>query len=222
MFLVAAATEFEMNPFQAACRIDSVRMLVTGIGPVETAVNLSVWLARRGETVQGVVHFGVAGAYQQPEGKNSPQLLDICLAEQEILGDLGICFADRIERFSGPELQAPDTFVLDRSLLAKAGSILWSSGIPFHSGTFVTVSCASGTARRGELLAGQYQGMCENMEGAAVARVCAEFKLPCLELRCISNLVEDRDMKRWQLRNACGKAGEVAALVVERLQHKAR
>ena len=108
----------------------------------------------------------------------------------------------------------PDTFPMDPVLLAQAGDALSSRRISFYSGNFVTVSCASGTARRGRMLAEQYQGLCENMEGAAVARVCREFALPCLELRCISNLVEDRDTSRWQLRKACRKAGEAAALVV--------
>jgi len=64
------------------------------------------------------------------------------------------------------------------------------------------------------MLAGLYRGLCENMEGAAVARVCREFGLPCLELRCVSNLVEDRDRSRWRLRDACAMAAEAAALVV--------
>ncbi|MCI5143631.1 MAG: hypothetical protein D3909_18280, partial [Candidatus Electrothrix sp. ATG1] len=76
-----------------------------------------------------------------------------------------------------------------------------------------TVSCASGTQHRGDQLGRQFCGLCENMEGAAVVRVCEEFTLPCLEVRCISNMVEDRDREKWRLREACGKAGRAAAVI---------
>jgi len=69
------------------------------------------------------------------------------------------------------------------------------------------------------LLARQHQALCENMEGAAVARVCQQFGLPLLELRCISNLVEDRNLQNWQLKQACTRCGEAAALIVEGLSH---
>jgi futalosine hydrolase len=70
------------------------------------------------------------------------------------------------------------------------------------------------------MLLEKFQGLCENMEGAAVARVCAAFAVPCLELRCISNFVEDRDAGRWELKKACRRSGEVASLLVEHLEGK--
>ena len=217
MLLVTAATDFEMTPFLAACPVEGVPFLVTGIGPVETAVRLSALLHGNAEAIRGVVNFGVAGAYVQPAPKNTPQLLDICLAEREVLGDLGICLGDRIEPVAGRELRPPDMFKMDPGLLAAAGRALAAGQISYCSGTFVTVSCASGTARRGGMLARQYHGLCENMEGAAVARVCRDFGLPCFELRCISNLVEDRDTGRWQLQQACRKAGAVTAQILTHL-----
>ncbi len=218
MYLVTSATEDEMQPFRAACPGgEGVRQLVTGLGQLETAVRLYSWLSRHAGPLSGVINFGVAGAYTGFPGLTSPGLLDICLAEREVLGDLGLCFADRIERFADKKLRVCDTFQLDRELLARAGLALQAENIVFHCGTFVTVNCASGTARRGAMLAAEHRGLCENMEGAAVARVCEEFHLPCLELRCISNMVEDRDPGRWQLEKACVRAAAVTAVLVRRL-----
>jgi futalosine hydrolase len=42
------------------------------------------------------------------------------------------------------------------------------------------------------------------MEGAAVAQVCEQYQVPFLELRGVSNLVEDRDLSRWDLEGAAG------------------
>lgn len=217
MYLAVAATDFEMEPFQAACRTGRLDSLVAGVGPVETTVRLMSFLQGSGTRYKGVIHFGVGGAYIDSAGTPAAGLLDICLAETEVLGDLGISLEDGIEKITGPGLSVQDSFIMDAELLQMAGQALDAAGLPFRAGNFVTVSCASGTAARGTMLAERYNGLCENMEGAAVARVCREFSLPCLEVRCISNMVEDRDTSRWKLKQACRGAGEAAAAIVDYL-----
>ena len=217
MYLVTAATNFEMDPFNSACRHDGIHTLVTGIGPVETSVRLMALLNRLSGQIKGVVNFGVGGAYFDSSDSPKADLLDICLAEKEVLGDFGVCLEEEIERISGKGLETSDTFVMDEGMFNLASQALQKEQIPFHPGNFVTVSCTSGTAVRGAVLARQYDGICENMEGAAVARVCQEFNLPCLEIRCISNHVEDRDISRWKLKQACRKSGEAAAVIVRHM-----
>jgi futalosine hydrolase len=39
----------------------------------------------------------------------------------------------------------------------------------------------------------------ETMEGAAVAYVCHEMNIPCLQIRSISNRVEKRDKSKWKI-----------------------
>jgi len=214
MILAVAATEFEMAPLRALLR-EEIRCLITGVGPVEAAVRLTRFLAvRQPDAITAVVNIGVAGGYIAGIGKKGPQLLDLCLAETEAFGDLGICFPDRIESLS-EDLMGKVHFRLDQDLLARACRICEANAIPVETGNFVTVSGASATQARGGMLRDRFQACCENMEGAAVARVCAEYSLPMLEIRCISNLVEDRDLKRWRLQEACEKAAETAAVIIE-------
>lgn len=52
------------------------------------------------------------------------------------------------------------------------------------------------------MLAATYDAISENMEGAAVARVCRSYKLDWLEIRAISNMVVDRDTSSWRLGEA--------------------
>ncbi len=217
MFLIVAATEMEMRAFRKAVSGSlSWEPLISGIGPVETAFSLTSRLERGRSGLQGVLTFGIAGAYHGTGG-NGADMLDICLASEEILADMGICYSNGIEHFSAPELGVRNRFSLDQKLLQDAATLLARKRIPFHRGRFLTVSCVSGTRKRGDMLADQFDGLCENMEGAAVARVCQAFRLPCLEIRCISNFVEDRDTGRWQLKEACTKAGTTAALVADHL-----
>lgn len=203
----------EMRAFTAASSdMSPFETLVTGVGPMETSFTMTSRLAGDHDELQAVIHFGIAGAYVYSDGRGAG-MLDICLAEEEILGDLGICHQDRIEPFVAPELGVNDRFSLDTQLLERAMAFFKQQGIVYTKGRFVTVNCASGTRKRGDMLVRRFQGLCENMEGAAVARVCAAFNLPCLELRCISNFVEDRDTGRWKLKEACLRAGKTAALV---------
>lgn len=210
--LLTAATDFELRAFTEAGgggrRIQTLR---TGIGPTETAFALTDALHRQAGAVSAVVNFGIAGAFPD----SGAGLLDICLAEEEVLGDLGICLPERIERFAEQGLAVRDRFVIDAGLRAAAAQVLTQAGLPCRSGVFVTVSSASGTAARALQIGGQYQGLCENMEGAAAARVCEAFGLPCLELRCVSNMAGERDKRRWRLREACLRAGQATAAVTD-------
>ncbi len=219
MFLVVCATEFE---FQALARqSDPVRenwiSLVTGVGPVETVLALTRFFESRSaasrDEICGVLNCGVAGAYVR-DGVAKADLLEICLAEEELFGDLGISYPNRIEALD-ENLLPRQRFSLDPDLLDRAESLFVQQGIPVHRGVFVTVSGVTATEQRGSMLERQHAGLCENMEGAAVARVCMEYNVPLLELRAISNYVEKRDPGRWKLPEACERAGTAAAVFLQ-------
>lgn len=214
MILIVAATTFELAPIQNVLGpVKGIRYCLTGWGPVEMALHLSRILSTAEEPVAGVANFGVGGAF--PGSGLNP--LDFCLADKEVLGDFGICMAGEIVPFANPALRPATEFLLESDWRRRAEKNLAAHDIPYRLGTFVTVNCASGTTERGRYLQSRHGAVCENMEGAAAARVCAEFALPFLEFRCISNLVEDRDPSRWQLIEACQRLGPVAATLVRGL-----
>jgi futalosine hydrolase len=216
MILAVAATEFEMTPLLDVLRAASCRTLISGVGPVESCLRLTRYLETISDTISMVVNFGVAGAFIKEMRTEQPELLDICLAETEVFGDLGICYPMRIDDFTG-SISPPKHFYLDEKLRKVGERVLKHHGINSFSGNFVTVNSVSGTLRRGEMLSEKHNGLCENMEGAAIARVCEEFSLPLLQLRCISNYVEDRDPAKWSLQQACEKSGRTAALIIQKI-----
>jgi futalosine hydrolase len=218
MILAIAATEIEMAPFVARCSPSALfcRTLVTGVGPVETALRLTRFLCESRQQVDAVIHFGAGGAYILPERSSQPKLLDICLAEQEVAGDFGICLGDSMA-YLDRSLTGDIYYNMDTYLLKECRTILDRVGTNYHTGVFITVNGITGTGPRGKMLQSRWNGLCENMEGASVARVCGEFNLPCLELRCISNYVEDRDPSTWRLREACQKAAHTAVQLLEGL-----
>lgn len=214
MYLLVCATELEMRPFrEPAGGIRGTDCLITGVGLVETTLTLSRHLCPNPSGISGVINFGAAGAYMD----SGAELLDICIADQEVLGDLGICFGDRLDPFDEKVLPIQTRFDLNTQLVSRAAKILSQNDIPFIQGTFISVNSASGTTKRGEYLRNRHHALCENMEGAAVARVCSEYSIPCLEIRCISNMVEDRDTSKWQLAEACRICAETVVKVVSGL-----
>lgn len=220
MILVVCATELELQPLLEIVPADESQWasLVCGVGVVETTLSLSRMLEQRKGEFTAVIHCGVAGAYISESGQPI-KLLDICLAREELFGDFGICHRDHIEAL--PEhLVHKSHYALDANLLKQCAKILTKENIAFQQGTFVTVAGVSATSERGRMLYQQYGGLCENMEGAAVARVCEAFFLPLLELRCISNYVEDRDLSRWKLQEACLHAARCSATFLQELLQK--
>lgn len=218
MLLAIAATEIEMVPLRQliAGQESGWLSLVGGVGPVETTLRLTRFLCTERSAVTGVVNFGVAGAYIQPPGRQQATLLDICLAEREILGDFGICMPAGMMCL--PEaLTGRISFPLDLEMRLRAEKILQRQDEAFHSGPFITACGASGSRSRGEDLRQRWQGVCENMEGAAIARVCAEFSLPLMEIRCISNMVDDRNPQNWRLAEACEKVARTVFLLLREL-----
>jgi futalosine hydrolase len=214
MFLVAAATDNEIKSLpQFPAVVDRLEVLVTGMGPVTTAASLSSYLTLHGSRIEGVLNIGVAGAYVN----SGLAMLDICLAQQEFWGDFGICLQDGIQDFDPGLLKNNTPLLFNNDLFLRLDNILQAHNILVNIANFVTVNCSSGTAERGEFLREKFAAGCENMEGAAVAMVCKNFNIPCVELRCISNMVIDRGTAKWQLAEAIEKICMVAGVVLPEL-----
>ncbi len=178
-----------------------VRVLVTGMGKSNAAHALTVLLER--ESVGGIISFGVAGAYPG----SGLTVGGTALASLAVYGDEGVQTPSGwmdtqgigIPLVQDAEQPRFNAFPLDGTRVAAAERSLAAAGITMRTGPFVTVSCCSGTAQLGAERAQRFGGLCEDMESAALAHVCAIYRVPMLAVRGISNLVEDRDLSRWQL-----------------------
>ena len=212
MLLVAVATRQEIEPLQQSyANQRGIKIVITGVGPVAAAANLGSYLAANDGNIHGILNIGVAGAYQ----KSGLELLDICIASQEVVGDYGICMQNEILDFESDVMGPNKPIALQNSLLVRIAEILRDTSIPYKITNCVTVSCCSGTRKRGDFLQKKYNAGCENMEGAGIAMVCNNFNVPCVELRCISNKVEDRNLDTWLLGEATAKICRVTDILLQ-------
>jgi len=198
-----------------------VVLLCCGIGKVNAAAATAVALERYAP--RGVLCFGSAGAYSG----SGLDIGDLALAHEEILADEGVEAPEQFLDFEAlgfPCVSRPvrryNRFPAPEKLLSAATDILSATAarldIELRTVAALTVSSCSGTGAAGEKMLQRWQGGVENMEGGAVAQVCSAWGVPWLEVRSISNLVEDRDTSRWDLPRAARHAQEaVRALVAE-------
>jgi futalosine hydrolase len=176
----------------------------SGIGKAAAAAT-TISLLSNGQP-EALLLFGCGGAYPGAE----LELGDLAIASGEIFGDDGVAtpagFQD-LAQIKLPMRRNPkeiyNTWPVDSKLLDWAAPILQAyaseNKIKARSGPFVTVSTCTGSTDTATAIAQRTRGLCENMEGAAVALACQQLSTPLLEIRGISNLVEDRDPGRWNL-----------------------
>lgn len=177
-------------------------LLHTGIGSVNAAHALTCQLERQIPNL--VILFGIGGAYV-PTGL---PIRAVVLATEEIYGDVGVLTPEGWK--PADEIGIPlvngdppvfNRFPLDSRLVSTAAEICRA-----RCGPFVTVSQCSGVQAVGDALHARFNALCENMEGAAAAHICTLYDVPFLEVRGISNLIEDRELARWDISGAADAA----------------
>lgn len=157
---------------------------ITGIGKVNSAYAMTL-LAERYPQVEAVLNIGIAGAYPETD----LALFDIVGATKEVYADEGL-----LCRYNFIDLSAL------RLPVYKLGDKVFFNELPVKAidaqikqGGFATVSSCAGTHELGVLRRRLFDCVCENMEGSAIAHICLQYNKPFYELRCISNIVQDRD-----------------------------
>jgi futalosine hydrolase len=214
--LVLTATAIEAVLLQSS----RVSVLLTGIGAVNTACALTHYLATQPRPSL-VIQSGIAGAYV-PAGV---PVGSVVLADTEIYGDLGVLTPAGwrpAEEIGIPLVEARGAhparfnyFPLDPDLVSRATRVCGSSVA--RTGPFLTLSQVTGVRTIGDALHERFGALCESMEGAAAAHVCALHDVPFLEVRGISNLIEDRNRASWRIKEAAEAAQTVALCLAENI-----
>ncbi|MBU5635709.1 futalosine hydrolase [Geomonas sp. Red69] len=189
----------------------------TGIGKVNAAAAATLLCERYAPDL--IINTGCGGAF----AGSGLAVGDLAVADSECLADEGVQTPSGwrgldligLPVYEGRGERLFNRIPLDQEVARRALDRAAAGGFKAVMGPFLTVSTCSGTARRGEELLRRFPGVCENMEGAAVAQVAFMYGVPCLEVRGISNMVEDRDLSRWDLKRAVGEVQRFLAVYLE-------
>jgi futalosine hydrolase len=196
--LLCTATDLESKRLREHFGGDGTRVAIlrTGVGPVNAAHALTMFLAR--ERPNAIVLCGVGGAYPG----SGLRVGEVACAETECYGDLGATSPDGfldMQALGFPTVETPVPLynVLPMQLFPVAQRV-----------PFVTMSTCTGTDGAARAIEARTGGAVESMEGAAVAHVAHLHGIPVGEVRGISNVVTNRDMRAWRLKEAAEAAQE--------------
>ncbi len=190
-----------------------------GVGKVNAAHSATLILEKY--EVDVLILFGIGGAYPD----SGLKIGDIAVAESENYGEEGVMTKEGWTpmEFTGfpllkKEKEYYNNYPLDTKIAQIAVKASKDCGFYTKQGNFVTVSQCSGTRESGEIIRRRFDGLCENMEGAAAANICTMYGVPMVEVRGISNIIEDRDMKKWDIDRAALNCNKVIQELVRRLK----
>lgn len=163
----------------------SVDLLVTGVGMTATAFNLGKYLGRKYDLA---INAGVAGSFSRKIALGS-----VVNVVSDCFADLGA--EDGAKFLTLKEMGLPNVTRQKADGRWKSKRVL--SDLPQANG--ITVNTVHGNKASIKKVVKNFNPDVESMEGAAFLFACREFGVPCIQVRAISNYVERRNRKNWQL-----------------------
>lgn len=192
----------------AGCRCE---ILVTGVGGAAVSWGLQKMIAS-GAPPALVIGAGIAGSYTEtlPTGTVVTTLSD-CFA------DMGVDDNGRFTSLFGAGLADPDKppFTGGRIPCTGRWFDLAAGLLPAVAGA--TVNMASGSQPVIERIRKSWNPGIETMEGAWLAYTCTMAGIPWIAVRAVSNMVEPRNLKNWDIPVALRNLEEKMTLLLELL-----
>ena len=190
--LLVAATKLEIEPAihhfgletgLISSRDHDIKLLITGVGMVATAYALGKELA--GSTYDLAINVGIAGSFE-------PSILngDVVLVNEDYFSDLG---AENKDHFLAIDEMG---FGQSKIIPIKHKQINFPG---FKHVKSITVNTVHGNKKSIENVVRRLNPQIETMEGAAFFYACNDAGLPSVQLRAISNVVEERNTSNWKI-----------------------
>ncbi|MDG1719340.1 MAG: futalosine hydrolase [Flavobacteriales bacterium] len=171
--LIVAATKLEIT----SDKINDLPILLTGVGMVNTAINLTKEL--NNNDCDLVINMGVAGCFL-----DEIKIGDVVEVVEDCFSEIGFEDGESFSEFSDFETKT-EYKIEEKTRLRKVKGI--------------TVNTVHGNENSINNIVERLHPDIESMEGAAVFKVCEEMKIPCMQIRSISNKVEKRNKENWNL-----------------------
>ncbi|MBT3612518.1 MAG: futalosine hydrolase [Flavobacteriales bacterium] len=188
--LLVVATDHEI----IASRFKGCTILITGVGMVNTAIQLTKELLQNKYDL--VINMGVAGSFS-----DVIKIGNVVEVVEDSFSELGFENGVGFEQFSDFELGTRYSVEGKTDLQKMRG---------------ITVNTVHGNEKLISEIVNRLNPDVESMEGAAVFKVCNEFGVPCIQIRAISNNVEKRNKANWNIPLAIHNLNnQVAKIIIE-------
>ncbi len=188
----------------------SIDVLITGIGLMHTAYFMGKALAKN--TYDLALQFGIAGSFRKDIVPGT-----IVNVVEEVVADLGA--EDKEDFLDATELHLlpPNQFPYHSGKLQNTtpDAVYGVSTLQRVKG--ISVNKVHGYQRSIDKIIQRYDPDVESMEGAAFLHACLRERIPCLQIRAISNYIEDRDKDRWNIPLAIDNLNKIALKIIHHI-----
>lgn len=207
--LLLAATETEITPLiqHLSSSWDKVKehiyrkngvqvtLKISGVGVLATAYQLLKCLLSG--SYEFVLQAGIAGAYNR-----ELKIRDVVWVQSECLADLRVEDNEEYIDFFDLGLIKHDTIPFSKRRLNNplTDKELGITGVKSVAG--LTVSTVTGNNSTVKYMKEKYNADVESTEGAALHYICILEDIPFVQVRSISNFVEARNRKTWDIEGA--------------------
>lgn len=190
----------EYQPYHFIKGEKEINLLITGVGAIQTVYSLTKYLQHASADL--CIQAGIAGTYSA-----DLTIGTVCSVVEEVFADLGAenQQGHLIDAFQLGLIQANQPPFQNKRLLNPGASEM--SFLP--KAKSISLNMASGTQATLNKQIERFQPDIESMEGAGFFYTCLLEKVPFLEIRSISNVVEVRDTDRWNIPLAVKNLNEV-------------
>ena len=179
-----------------------ISLLVAGIGSMSTSWELQKWLSSN-ERPDLAINTGIAGSF-----RDEIRIGDVVMPVSDCFGDAGIEDGDKFLTLSEAGLAASGEFPYTDGVIRADASLSGKLDGLVRPVKAVTVNTATGSLATREKLVAKYDPDIETMEGATFFYICSREKIPFLALRAVSNMVEVRNRKNWDIKLAISNLQE--------------
>lgn len=185
--LIVAATELEITPSIPLLLEHQVDYLITGVGMVATAFELGAQLSKKSYDL--LINVGIAGSFS--------------ISHQ--IGDVFKIKTDQIFQFGA---ENKDEFISIEDLgfgHARFHELLPTQTLPasFYEMPYsnaITVNTVHGNTQSiHKIMETMNDDLLESMEGAAFFYASNIRKIPAIQVRAVSNYVEERNVSLWNI-----------------------
>lgn len=208
--LLVSATDFESAPLTKEMTLISqennhlrkfifnnlnIDVLITGVGIPFTIYQLSSVLFKNNYDL--AINTGIAGSFHETISIGS-----IVHVITERFADIGIEEKGTFKSIFEINLQNKDQYPFKKGILENRAVFFNVELNKIKKVSAVTVNKVSGNNETINFIRNKYNPDIESMEGAAFFYVCMMEKIQFIQLRSISNFIEERDTGKWNIKLA--------------------
>lgn len=169
---------------------DNTHILITGVGQVNTVYALMQYIIQYG-IPNNLINLGICGSYseQYPPGT-------LLRVSEEIAAN------ELIEHDGRWQTWADSGLVHQSEPIIKPTEPKWANTLDLEKVRGITVDFLTDDRTFIQKRKAFFQPAIETMEGAALFKVANRKNIHALQIRCVSNYVENRDKKEWAIKEA--------------------